>query len=389
MAIDLARIQEAPEPHPAQVAVVSEPRVVSADRATGWNNPAWLQRRGVSVEELVLFTQQLALLLQTGNGIAPSIEILATQARAPAMRTALLDVHQRLVAGSELSEGLERHPRVFDPLFVSIVRAGEASGELRQSLESLGGMIEIRRRLRARIREAMTYPLVISIIMLGVMIFMMTYMFPRFSDLFADLGDELPITTRMLLVLSGFLRSRWWILPPIAGLAGYGIHRLWQVEAVRAGWDRLKLSLPLVGRLYHEAYIYQLFASLSLLLGSHVPHLEAIRIARQAVRNARYQAFFDRLADLVEAGRGVSQAFVEAPFLPGTVKLVVATGETSGALPLVMGRLSERYREDLESDIRRMSTLLEPILLVVMGLLVGLVAVSFITPLFKLSRAVH
>jgi type II secretory pathway component PulF len=389
MAIDLARIQAAPEPHPAPVTVVPEHRAASAGRATGWNNPAWLQPRGVPVEELVLFTQQLALLLQTGNGIAPSIEILATQARAPALRIALLDVRQRLVAGSELSEGLERHPRVFDRLFVSIIRAGEKSGELRRSLESLAGMIEVRRRLRARIREAMTYPIVLSVIMAGVVVFMMTYMFPRFADLFADLGNELPITTRMLLGLAGFLRSRWWILPPIAGLAGYGIHRLWQVERVRQGWDGLKLSLPFVGRLYHEAYLYQLFASLSLLLGSHVPHLEAIRIAREAVRNVRYQAFFNRLAESVEAGRGVSQAFVEAPFLPGAVKLVVTTGESSGSLPLVMGRLSERYREDLESDIRRMSTMLEPILLVVMGLLVGLVAVSFITPLFKLSRAVH
>lgn len=389
MAIDLARLQEPPEPHSAPIAAVPEHRATSAARASGWNNPAWLQRRGVPVEELVLFTQQLALLLQTGNGIAPSIEILATQARAPALRNALLDVHQRLVAGAELSDGLERHPRVFDRLFVSIVRAGETSGELRQSLESLAGMIEVRRRLRARVREAMTYPIVLSVIMVVVVVFMMLYMFPRFADLFADMGDALPITTRLMLDLAGFLRSRWWILPPIAGLAGYGIHRLWQVEGARQGWDRLKLSLPFVGRLYHEAYLYQLFASLSLLLGSHVPHLEAIRIAREAVRNVRYQAFFNRLAELVETGHGVAPAFVEAPFLPGAVKLVVSTGESSGSLPLVMGRLSERYREDLESDIRRMSTLLEPILLVVMGLMVGLVAVSFITPLFKLSRAVH
>jgi type II secretory pathway component PulF len=389
MAIDLARIQEASEPRPAPVAALAEHHATGTARVTGWNNPAWLQPRGVPIDELVLFTQQLALLLQTGNGIAPSIEVLATQAHAPALRAALHAVHQRLVSGAELSESLERHPKVFDRLYVGIVRAGEASGELRQSLESLAGMIEIRRRLRARLREAMTYPIVLSVIMLGVVVFMLTYMFPRFADLFADLGDELPITTRMLMGAAGFLRSRWWILPPIAGAVGYGIHRLWRMEVVREGWDRLKLNLPLAGRLYKEAYLYQLFASLSLLLGSHVPHLDAIRIAREAVRNVRYQAFFDRLAELVEAGRGVSQAFVEAPFLPGAVKLVVATGETSGALPLVMGRLSERYREELESDIRRMSTMLEPIMLVIMGLVVGLIAVSFITPLFKLSRAVH
>jgi type II secretory pathway component PulF len=218
---------------------------------------------------------------------------------------------------------------------------------------------------------------------------MMTYMFPRFADLFVGLGDELPPTTRMLMGLADFVRSRWWLLPPIAGVVGFAAHQLWKSRAMRGGWDRMKLSLPWVGRLYQEAYLYQLFASLGLLLGSHVPHLEAIRIARETVHSVRYQAFFDRLAELVEAGRGVAQAFLEAPFLPGAVKLMVSTGETSGALNVVMARLSERYREDLESDIRRLSAMLEPILLVVMGLVVGLVAVSFIMPLFKLSRAVH
>jgi type IV pilus assembly protein PilC len=389
MAIDLARIQDAPEPTPAPVAILPERRAAGGGRTASWNQPAWLQPRGVPLDELVLFTQQLALLLQTGNAIVPSIDALAAQAHAPALRAALRAVHQRLEAGAELSESLERHPKVFDRLYVSIVRAGEASGEMRQGLEALAGMLEIRRRLRARLREAMTYPIVLSVIMTGVVIFMLTYMFPRFADLFADLGDDLPITTRILMGLASFVRSRWYVLPPIAGALGFGAHRLWQTELVRGGWDRLKLSLPLVGRLYREAYLYQLFASLSLLLGSHVPHLDAIRISRQAVQNVRYTAFFDRLAELVEAGRGVAQAFLEAPFFPGAVKLMVSTGETSGALPTVMGRLSDRYREDLESDIRRLSTMIEPIMLVVMGVVVGLVAVSFITPLFKLSRAVH
>ena len=154
-------------------------------------------------------------------------------------------------------------------------------------------------------------------------------------------------------------------------------------------WDRLKLRLPLVGRLFFAAYLYRMFSSLGLLLGSHVPHLEAIEISRHAVRNVRFEALFDRLREQVEAGRGVAAAFIEVGFLPETVQLMISTGEASGALDTVMARLSERYREDLERDIRRLGTLIEPIMLVGMGVAVGFIAVSFIMPLFQLSRAVH
>ena len=158
---------------------------------------------------------------------------------------------------------------------------------------------------------------------------------------------------------------------------------------LRRLWDRVKTILPVIGRLYEEAYLYRLFSSLSLLLTSHVPLLEAVGIVRDLVRDARYGAFFNNLSRHVEVGHGVTRAFQEADFLPDTVKLMVATGETSGALDTVMGTLAERYREDLESDIRRFSTLLEPVLLVVMGLLVGLIAISLIVPIFRMSRTIN
>jgi type II secretory pathway component PulF len=159
--------------------------------------------------------------------------------------------------------------------------------------------------------------------------------------------------------------------------------------ALRRTWDRAKLGIPLVGRLYEEAYLYRLFTSLSLLLTSHVPLLEAVEIVRGLVRDARFGVLFDGLSKRVETGHGVTRAFQDADFLPDTVKLMVATGETSGALDTVMGTLAERYREDLESDIRRFSALLEPALLIVMGVLVGLIAISLIVPIFRMSRTIH
>ncbi len=145
----------------------------------------------------------------------------------------------------------------------------------------------------------------------------------------------------------------------------------------------------MVGKLYGEAYLFQLSSTLGLLLGSRVPHLEAIQIARDVVKSPAYDRFFTDLERYVEAGRGVAPAFQEAPFLPETVKLMVSTGESSGALDTVMGRLAEHYREELESDIRRVSSLLEPAMLIGMGLMVGFIAISLIVPILRMSRTIH
>jgi type II secretory pathway component PulF len=235
----------------------------------------------------------------------------------------------------------------------------------------------------------MTYPAVIAVIMGLVVTFIMSFMVPRFAQIFAGMGDELPWSTRLFLGAGELIHSRWWIAPPMILLVIVGWRWLWRREAVQNLWDRAKTRAPVIGALYTEACLFQLCSTFSLLLQSHVSPVEAVAIARTAIRNSEYDAFFDRLLRSLESGRGLAPAFQETAFLPDTVKLMVATGEAAGALDVVMGRLAERYQEDLESDIRRLSSLLEPLMLVVMGILVGFVAVSFILPIFKMSRALR
>ena len=392
MAIDLARM----EPSPAEGA--SPALAVVARKADAGAPSSAVSRlfgaslfpsRGASLDDRVMFTRQLALLLQSGTGLVPAIAALTEQMRAPAMRAALTKIHARLEEGHSLSTCLEAHPQIFDALFVSIVRAGEASGEMRESLVRLASILETRRRLRSTLREAMTYPLVLTVIMFAVVAFMLIYMVPRFGHLFEALGDDLPLSTRMILGGMKLVSSRWWALIPIAVLAGLGARSLWRREATREFWDGLRIRLPVIGRLHTEAYMFQLFSAFGLLLGSRVPHLGAIEIVRHTVRNSRYAGFFRALETQVEAGRGVAQAFREAEFLPETVKLMVATGEMSSSLDTVMLQLSDHYREELERDIRRVSTLVEPLMLLVMGVVVGFIATAFILPLFRLSRLVH
>lgn len=389
MALDLtatAKVQrpaapEAPEPTvPSPVAARPLRRVLKLQLGK--------QGKG-TLEELVFTTRQLALLLETGNGLVPSIEAIAKPLRPSELKSALVQVHGRLVEGAVLSVSLEHHPRTFDDFYVSVVRAGESTGTLRQSLERLVQVLEMRRQLHNRFREAMTYPIVLTVIMAGVIIFMLTYMFPKFKDLFADLGDEVPAMTRVLLSSGEFMRSRWMFIVPITILAAVAARKLLQRPAAKRFWDGVKVGLPGAGEVFRKAYLFQVFSSLGMLLGSRVPHLEAIQITRRSIRNARYERFFATLAEHVEDGHGVALAFQESAIFPQTVKLMVTTGEASGALDRVMTRLSEHYREELESDIRRLSSMIEPVMLVIMGILVGTVAVSFIVPLIKLSRGVH
>jgi len=286
-----------------------------------------LEPKNVGLQELSLFTQQLALLIETGNGLVPSVEALSRQVSSPALRKVLGTVHGRLEEGNDLSACLQKHPDVFDSLYISLVRAGEASGALKESLVRIGGILEVRRELRNRVREAMTYPAVLATIMVGTVIFLLVYMVPKFSDIFDALGDEIPRATAMLLGFADLMRSSWWLLLPIAGLTALAGRWLWKRERVRRLRDRLMLSLPLLGDLTTRSYMYQLFSSLGLLLSCRVPHLEAIGIARQVVRNAYYREFFGKLEQQVRAGRGMSNAFQEASFLPETVKLMVSTGE--------------------------------------------------------------
>ncbi len=387
MAIDLGNLQqdEAPSEKVSGPAEKKVNPLIAGLRAFGAmeiGSPA-----KVSQHELVLFAQQLSLLLKNGNSLVPSILALARQAETPAMAKALQQVHDQLEEGKGLSECLAEHPAIFDHFFISIIKSGEASGSLQEGLLRLSTIIEIQRKLRKKVGEAMTYPIVLTCIMGAVIIFMLTFMVPRFAEIFADIKDELPWSTNMLIATGAILRSRWYVVIPIVVSAGAGIRKLAMTRQANLLRDKLKLRLPFVRDVYLKSYMFQLFSSFGLLLGSKVPLLDAIDIARQAVENSEFDPFFDRLAERVEAGHGVSQAFEEFEKLPSTVKLMVSTGETSGALDQTMDRLSLHYQMELESDIRKLGSLIEPLMLVVMGVVVGFIAISFIVPLFKLSSA--
>jgi type II secretory pathway component PulF len=387
MAINVARINAGPQVSEAAESTPRKNAGAKRGAALGRLLPFLSDR--VTLEDLAIFTRQLALLLRTGNGLVPSIEALSRQGRSPAMRRVLDQVHSGLQDGNPLSDSLERSPEAFEPMYVNIVRAGEATGALQQCLEELTKMLDIQRAMRARIKEAMVYPIVLLCLMGGVMVFMMAFVLPRFAKLFEGIEEELPVTTRFLLGAGQLFSSRLWVLIPIILFLALLTRWVLSSGASRRAWDRMRFKIPVVRELIEQGYMLRMFSSMSLLLANHVPLLEAINIIKHILKSSRYRAFFANLSSQVEAGQGVTPAFQEARFFPDIVKLMVATGESSGALDKVAENLADKYREDLERGVKRLSALLEPIMLVIMGALVGLIALSFIVPIFKMSKAIN
>ena len=402
MAIELVKL--APSTSPSRRVTDDSRRDLSADAptdvevtATGGLGHA-LRRLGqvqlfasknASAEDVIFFTQQLALLLDTGNSLVPAISALAKQAGSPALQKVLAQVTLDLESGADFSGALRQHPEVFDGFFISLIRAGEASGALSESLKRIKGILDVKRSLRTQIKEAMAYPVVLMCVMGVTLVFMFAFIIPKFDAIFDGMHDILPASTRLLLGTSDLIRNHWQIVLPAAVAFAIGLRMLTKLPQVRGIWDRIKPRLPVAGTLTSLGHLHQLFSSFGLLLGSRVPLLETIGIVREAIRSAQYEAFFSRLSRNVEAGEGLAKTFQEARFLPETVKLMVATGEQAGALDTVMVQLSEYYRQELEAQIRRLSVTLEPVMLVVMGTMVGFIAVSFIVPIFKMSQTMH
>jgi type II secretory pathway component PulF len=221
-----------------------------------------------------------------------------------------------------------------------------------------------------------------------VVIFMLVFVFPRFETLFSGIEDILPPTTKFLMAVSHYLKEFWYVPLAITGLAWAGLVQLLKTEQGKLAVDKIKTTLPLLAGLYVKIYLSQFMRTLGFLLGSSVPLLDALRITRRGTANLVFLGFIDRIVSNVETGNGVSPAFAETSFVPETVSQMVKVGEESQSVDRVLLRLSDYYEGEIGSDIKKVTTIIEPALLILMGIVVGVIVISLILPIFKLSRVV-
>lgn len=341
-----------------------------------------------TAKDRMFFTEQLSLMLATGTSLHPALLSIAGQMRNSPMHETVLDMAEGVMNGRSLSEELAQHPKVFTPVYINLVAASESGGFLHEVLEQLCSMEEQNAKLRATLISAFSYPAFLVAFSIFVLVFVLLVVFPKFSELFIAIGDQLPGSTKVLMATSDFLLTHWiWVL---AGFA-VGVAALYAWLKTPGGerfTDSAKLSAPLLGKVWQKVYLVLILRVLGLSIQHGVSLVDAVRTSREVAKNKLIQAFLVQLSDTLQEGNRLAQGLTKADWLPDLAKQMLTTAEETGSLAPVMLRLSDYYNRELDRLLERFSKMIEPIMLVVMGALVGLLVSSMILPIFKLSSAV-
>jgi general secretion pathway protein F len=355
-----------------------------AQAAREVNVKRWVFGR-VSAEDLAIATRQLAVLVHAGIPLVEALTALVEQADKERLKRVLGDVKQRVNEGSTLADALAAHPRVFADLYVNMIRAGEHSGALEIVLFRLADFTESQARLRAKILGTMAYPaamLVIGSVVLGVLF---TVVIPRVTKIFEDTRATLPWTTRILIGFSSFVTDWWWALLAAAALGLWGFFRWRRTPRGRARWDRFVLRVPVFGRLTRTIALGRFSRTLSTLLKSGVPLLTAMDIVRNVVGNVRLAEVIEQARDSIREGESIAAPLKRSGEFPPLVHHMVAIGERSGALEEMLGNVAAAYEDQVETTVAALTSLLEPVMIVAMGVVVAFIVFSVLMPILQIN----
>lgn len=352
-------------------------------------NELFVSRKQVPYKDRLLFIEQLALMLETGNDLYTSLIVLAKQSGNSELSRVITVISDEVSEGQTFSSALSRHPNVFSNTYVSLIAASESGGYTQRILEHLLQMEKQRQELRSTVISAISYPVFLIVFSFGMVVFILAVVFPKFGTLFASIQDQLPVTTIFLMALSRIITQYWWAV-------GGGIIMLlvlimlWiKSDTGKHVFDRLQLNMPGLKSLFIKVYLIQTMRILALSLKNGVNLVEALTLAKGVVNNRGFNDFLDRVLDDVIEGGSLTHGFNASKFIPPLVQQLILTGEHTGNLALVSDRIADYFQRDLEKLLKLFSKAIEPILLLVMGLVVGVLVSSLILPIFKLSHAVH
>jgi len=350
-----------------------------------WSLPL---RSKVTSSDRRFFTEQLALMLETGANLHQALKLLQEQSQQPAMASVIEKLLDNVAGGRTFSAALAEHPEVFSTTYVNLVAASEGGGFMHEVLIELLRMEEQAEELNTTVRSALAYPIFLSLFSLGVIVFVLVVVFPKFGDMFAKIYDQLPMTTIVLMHASDFLRS-YWIQTVVALVVALILVQRWAASpGGKNTLDRLKVTLPGIKQVFLQIYLTQSLRVMSLSLTNGVNIVDTLAATRDVVNNGILQQFFVTVEEQVQQGNGLAPGFQGNDLIPLLAQRMISTGEESGNLPKVMSRLSEYYERELTKRLKSVSKMAEPVMLMVMGLVVGVIVSSLILPIFKLSRAV-
>ncbi len=340
----------------------------------------------VSKHDIIYFTSQLAIMVDTGITLAAALSGILEQEQNPTFREVLGDLKRSVESGEDFSTALARFPRYFDRTYVSLVKASEATGSMGAMLDRVASYLRKEVETRGKVRAAMAYPVVMMVLAVGVTVFLLTYILPKFTPLFAARGAELPRPTQIMMSTSDVLLTYWylWLGGAVLLLAAYLIGR--RTDPGRRMLDWVKLHLPILGPMFRKVTISRSIRTLGTMLASGVPMLDSLRLSGEVSGNYHYERLWQDVHDQVTGGRRICEVLAESPLFPRVLVQMIASGEETGKLDYVLERVSNYYDQEVEMALKTATSLIEPIMISVMGVVVGGIGLALLLPIFTLSK---
>jgi general secretion pathway protein F len=347
----------------------------------------WGER--IKVEEVAIMTRQMATLLGAGLPLMEALAALTEQIEKPAFRRVVAGIREQVKEGAALASALAVHPKLFSDLYVNMVRAGEASGTLDGMLKKLADFLEHQVRLKNKIMATMTYPIFMLVVGSGVLFALITFVVPKVTAVFSEMHQTLPLATRILINVSNFMQSYWWAVFLLIAMVGFGFNRSIKTPKGRLRWDGFLLRSPVAGKLIRMVALSRFSRTLSTLLASGVPLLQSLGIVQAVLGNKVLADAIENARQGIKEGEGIAEPLKRSALIPPLVSHMIAVGERSGELEGMLLKVAEAYDNEVETTIDSLTSLLAPLMILIMGAVILFIVLAILVPLFELSQIVR
>jgi type IV pilus assembly protein PilC len=342
--------------------------------------------RRIAKRDIIYITNQLAVMVETGITLSAALEGILKQEKNPSLRRVLMDLKSSVEGGEDFSSAISRYPKLFDKTYIALVRASEATGTLGPMLERIAGYLRKELETRGRVRSALAYPGVMLVVAIAVTFFLLIYVLPQFTPLFNRQGIKLPTTTIIMMHISDALIHHWpWFCAAaVAAVAGLVLSR--RTPRGARAWDWCKINVPIIGPMVRKVAISRCVRTLGSMVAAGVPVLDALRLCSEVANNVFYERLWLHVLEQVTAGKQINEGLADNPLFPPMLVQMISTGEETGKLDRVLDKVSSYYDQEVDAAIKTATGLIEPIMISVMGIVVGGIAMSLLLPIFSLSR---
>ena len=343
----------------------------------------------VTYSEILLFTHQLTAMFGAGVPLSRCFESLSRDLKNKKLQDIVSDINRDIESGDDLSEALAKHPHVFNKLYINMVHAGEASGTLSLILSQLAFYMQNTMHIRGKLKAALTYPLVLISFALMITLGMLIFIIPQFSQMYSRLNTSLPLPTRIMMNISTSIQHGYLLYVIIFFGLSLFLWILLQTNRGQYFWDKMKLRIPIFGTLIFKGIFIQFSRTLSILVKSGLPIIQSIKIVSESISNTYIEKKIEACSLKIQRGATISEAFSESKIFPELMIQMISSGEESGTLSSMLAKIADFYQEQIDTAVATLSSLIEPILIVVIGLIVGSMAISIFLPIFKMGGAFH